>query len=95
VNAPDSTYQYPRQSPYLVVNSAMSFIVNQHYTFSVNVNNVFDRGVPFPYSTILNSSNRYYDAIMGRYVRVSVKANSDRHVSMEQKYIFKNPAHIG
>ncbi|EGD57513.1 TonB-dependent receptor [Novosphingobium nitrogenifigens DSM 19370] len=73
VNAPDSTYQYPRQSPYLVVNSAMSFIVNQHYTFSVNVNNVFDRGVPFPYSTILNSSNRYYDAIMGRYVRVSVK----------------------
>ncbi|WP_018075372.1 TonB-dependent receptor domain-containing protein [Novosphingobium nitrogenifigens] len=70
VNAADSDYQYPRQSPYLIVNSAVSFIVNEHYTFTVNVNNLFDRGLPFPYTV---STKRYYDAIMGRYVRATVK----------------------
>ncbi len=73
INSPDSDYQYPRQSPYLMVNTAISIVANERYTFRINVNNVFDRGVPFPYAISASSTSRYYDAIMGRYFRATAQ----------------------
>jgi outer membrane receptor protein involved in Fe transport len=71
VNSPDSQYQFPRVSPYLLVNSSLGFDVNDKFNVRFIVNNVFNRTVPFPYAFGSAASvNRYYDAIMGRYMRV-------------------------
>jgi outer membrane receptor protein involved in Fe transport len=72
VNSPDTQYEYPRVSPYLLVNSSLGFTVDKKFDLRFMVNNVFNRTVPYPYAFGSTSSqNRYYDAIMGRYFRVS------------------------
>lgn len=68
VNSADSVYQYPRVGAYVLFNTALGFNVDDRFSLRFNVNNVFNRGVPFPYSI---STTRYFDAIMGRYMRVT------------------------
>lgn len=68
VNSDDSVYQYPRVGAYVLFNTAMGFNVNDRFSLRLNVNNVFNRSVPFPYSI---STTRYFDAIMGRYMRIT------------------------
>jgi outer membrane receptor protein involved in Fe transport len=72
VNAADSVYQYPRVGAYVLFNTAVGFNVDDRFSLRLNVNNVFNRGVPFPYYLgATGSETRYFDAIMGRYMRVT------------------------
>lgn len=68
VNSADTVYQYPKVNAFVQFNTSLNFDVTPRFNFRFIVNNVFNRGAPFPYSL---SANRYYDAIMGRYFRVS------------------------
>ncbi len=67
-NSPDSAYQYPVIHSYVTFNTSVGVDVNQNVNLRFMVNNVFDRGLPFPYTV---NVQRYYSAIMGRYFRVS------------------------
>jgi outer membrane receptor protein involved in Fe transport len=72
VNAADTVYQYPRVGAYVLFNTAMGFNVNDRFSLRLNVNNVFNRSVPFPYYLgATGSTTRYFDAIMGRYMRIT------------------------
>lgn len=71
VNAADTVYQYPRVGAYVLFNSALGFNVNDRFSLRFNVNNVFNRSLPFPYALGSATSTRYYDAVMGRYMRVT------------------------
>ncbi|WP_206244514.1 TonB-dependent receptor domain-containing protein [Novosphingobium terrae] len=67
-NSPDSAYQYPTINSYVTFNTSIGVDVSKNVNFRFLVNNVFNRGLPFPYSVDVQ---RYYSAIMGRYFRVS------------------------
>jgi len=68
-NSPDSDYQYPIIHSYVTFNSSIGVDATKNINFRFLVNNVFNRGLPFPYSGL--DYARYYDAIMGRYFRVN------------------------
>lgn len=57
----------------MTFNTSLGVDVSKNVNFRFIVNNVFNRGLPFPYSIFSESSYeaRYYDAIMGRYFRVN------------------------
>jgi outer membrane receptor protein involved in Fe transport len=69
VNVPLSNYQYPTVGSYFMFNSSVGYDLTKQFNIRLIVNNVFNKGVPFPYDV---SQTRYYDALMGRYFRVSV-----------------------
>ncbi len=71
VNLPDSNYQYPVLKSYFLFNASVGYNINEQFNIRLMVNNVMDRSVPFPYSLGDYGQSRYYDAIMGRYFRVS------------------------
>ncbi|WP_241127517.1 TonB-dependent receptor domain-containing protein [Novosphingobium terrae] len=72
-NVDPSAYQYPTVHSYVTFNTSLGVDVSKNVNFRFIVNNVFNRGLPFPYSIFSESSYeaRYYDAIMGRYFRVN------------------------
>ncbi|WP_237452011.1 TonB-dependent receptor domain-containing protein [Qipengyuania algicida] len=65
------TYEYPRISPYWMFNTSVGIKANEHFTLRLMVNNIFDKGIPAPYTSY--SSNKYFDALMGRYFRINAK----------------------
>ncbi len=67
-NSPDADYQYPTVHAYVTFNTSVGVDVTKNVNFRFLVNNVFNRGLPFPYSADVT---RYYDAIMGRYFRMN------------------------
>lgn len=74
-----NTYEYPRVSPYWMVNTSVGLNVNDHFNIRLTVNNIFNLGVPNP-QVVLPTTNqnqgetaKYWDAIMGRYFRLTVK----------------------
>ena len=69
VNNPATTYQYPYVHSYWMFNSSVGYDIATRYSIRLVVNNVFNKGVPFPYSV---SQTRYFDALMGRYYKLSV-----------------------
>lgn len=69
VNDPATTYQYPNVHAFLMFNSSIGYDVGKRYSIRLIVNNVFNKGVPFPYSV---SQTRYFDALLGRYYKVNV-----------------------
>lgn len=69
-NAAADAYEYPRVSPYWMINTSIGVKVNDRFDLRLIVNNVFNIGIPAPYTTY--SSSKYYDAIMGRYFRMNV-----------------------
>lgn len=68
-NRPDSSYEFPNMSPYWMVNTSIGIKANEHFDLRVIVNNVFNLGIPSPYTSY--SASKYYDALMGRYFRVN------------------------
>ncbi len=71
--SPAGTYEYPRISPYLMVNSSVGIKVNEHFDLRLNVNNVFNRTVTYAGPVPEFSTNREFDAILGRYYRLTAK----------------------
>ncbi|MCJ2183941.1 TonB-dependent receptor [Novosphingobium sp. 1949] len=72
-NAASTTYEYSRMSPYWMVNTSIGITANEHFDLRLNVDNVFNLGIPFPNTTY--SASKYYDALMGRYFRLTAKVN--------------------
>lgn len=68
-NAAAGTYEFPRISPYWMVNTSIGIKANENFSLRLMVNNVFNLGIPSPYTSY--SSNKYFDALMGRYFRVN------------------------
>ena len=71
VNEAESAYQYPTVGQYFMFNTSVGYDVTKKFNLRLVVNNVFNKGIPFPYDV---STTRYYDAIMGRYFRISATA---------------------
>jgi iron complex outermembrane recepter protein len=71
VNVPSTNYEYPNAPHYFMFNTSIGYDISDHYNVRLIVNNVFDKGVPFPYVSGYNAQTRYYDAIMGRYFKVN------------------------
>lgn len=63
------TYQYPQVDKYFMFNSTIGYDIDKKYSIRLIVDNILNKGVPFPYDV---STTRYYNAIMGRYFRVNV-----------------------
>lgn len=72
-NAASGTYEFPRISPYWMVNTSIGIKANKNFALRLMVNNVFNLGIPSPYTSY--SSNKYFDALMGRYFRINAKIN--------------------
>jgi iron complex outermembrane recepter protein len=72
-NAAANDYQYPRVSPYWMVNTSIGLHVTDHMDLRLTVNNVFNLGVPDPQVYEANSANKYWDAILGRSFRLIAK----------------------
>lgn len=68
-NSAAGTYEYPRVSPYWMVNTSVGIKANDNFKLRLMVNNVFNLGIPFPQTTY--SSNKHFDALMGRYFRIN------------------------
>ncbi|MBO9499356.1 MAG: TonB-dependent receptor [Novosphingobium sp.] len=64
------TYEYPNVDAYWMFNTSIGFKVNDTMKLRLLVDNVFNIGVPFPQTSF--STNKMYDAVMGRYVRLNV-----------------------
>lgn len=71
VNLATTTYQYPKVDQYFMFNTSVGYDISKKFNIRLIVNNVFDKNIPFPYAV---STTRYFDAIMGRYFRVSATA---------------------
>ncbi|WP_260928625.1 TonB-dependent receptor domain-containing protein [Novosphingobium sp. 9] len=72
-NAGEGTYEYPRMSPYWMINTSVGVKVTDNFKIRMIVDNVFNLGVPSPYTT--TSANKYFDAIMGRYFRLNASVD--------------------
>jgi outer membrane receptor protein involved in Fe transport len=72
-NSPAGTYEYPRISPYFMANTSVGLKVNDHFSLRLSVNNVFNLGVTYAGTVPEYSTNREFDAIMGRYYRLTAK----------------------
>jgi outer membrane receptor protein involved in Fe transport len=73
VNSPATDYQYPVVNSYVTFNSSVGVNVSKNINFRLIVDNVFNRGLPSPYTaTTSYAISRYYSAIMGRYFRLNV-----------------------
>ncbi|KUR80966.1 TonB-dependent receptor domain-containing protein [Novosphingobium sp. FSW06-99] len=72
-NAGANTYEYPRISPYWMVNTSVGLRVNEHFDLRLQVNNVFNLGVTYAGTVPEFSTNREFDAIMGRYFRMTAR----------------------
>lgn len=68
-NAGPGTYEYPTISPYMMYDTSIGYRPTEHLNFRLIVNNVFDKGIPFPYTSY--STSKYFSAIMGRYFRLN------------------------
>ncbi|MCJ2177237.1 TonB-dependent receptor domain-containing protein [Novosphingobium album (ex Hu et al. 2023)] len=68
-NAADSAYEYPNMSAYWMVNTSIGIKANENFDLRLIVNNVFNLGIPSPYTSY--SASKYYDALMGRYFRMN------------------------
>ena len=62
---PAGTRDVPGVGSYAVYNTAVSFAVDKRFTFRVNVDNVLNRGLPYPGSGNA-SQNIYYQGLVGR-----------------------------
>lgn len=72
-NSPDATYQYPRISPYIMINTSLGLRVNDHLELRAVVNNVFNFSTTYAGTVPEYSTNREFEAILGRAYRVSAK----------------------
>ena len=70
-NVPDTTYEYPKIGRYFMFNTSVGYDFDDKYSVRLIVNNIFNKGIPFPYDV---SQTRYFDALMGRYFRLSFGA---------------------
>ena len=68
-NRPDSAYEYPDMAAYWMVNTSIGIKANENFDLRLIVNNVFNLGIPSPYTSY--SASKYYEALMGRYFRVN------------------------
>lgn len=71
--SPAGTYEYPRVSPYLMFNTSMGLKVTDNFDLRLNVNNVFNRSVTYAGPVPEYSTNREFDAVIGRYFRLTAK----------------------
>ena len=69
-DAGEGTYEYPTVDAYWMFNTSIGFKVNDNLRLRLLVDNVFDKGVPFPQTSF--SSNKVFEAVTGRYVRMNV-----------------------
>jgi iron complex outermembrane receptor protein len=69
-NTGDGTYEFPTVSPYWMVDTSIGIKATDRFNIRLIANNVFNLGVPFPNTTV--SQNKYYEAILGRFLRVNV-----------------------
>lgn len=72
-NSPDSAYEYPNVGAYWMFNTSIGIKANENFDLRLIVNNVFDLGIPKPYTSY--SASKYYDALMGRYFRLNATVN--------------------
>lgn len=68
-DSPDSTYEFPRVPAVSFFNTTIGFDVNDHFTWRLIVNNVFDKGPPFPVPAA-GGTVTYFDAFFGRSFKI-------------------------
>lgn len=62
---PDGTYEYPKVGAISYFNSTIAFNVNDQFGLRLIVDNVFDKGTPFP-TPAGGGTTTYFDGIFGR-----------------------------
>ena len=67
-----AAYEFPRVSPYWMADTSIGIKTASHFDIRLIVDNIFGLKVPFPYADAY-STNKDFDAIMGRYFRINVK----------------------
>lgn len=67
-DAPDTTYEFPNVGAVSYFNGSLSFDVDKRFTFRVIVDNIFDKGAPFPVPAN-GGTVTYFDGIFGRSFR--------------------------
>jgi outer membrane receptor protein involved in Fe transport len=70
-NSAASDYQYFRVSPYWMINSSVGLNVTEHLKMRLIVNNLFNFGVTYAGPVPEFSTNKEFDAVLGRSFRVS------------------------
>lgn len=68
-DSPPSTYEFPNVGAVTYFNTSLSYRLNDRFSVRFIVDNVFDKGAPFP---VPANGGRltYFDGIMGRYFKV-------------------------
>jgi outer membrane receptor protein involved in Fe transport len=66
---PDSTYEYPRVKAISYFNSTIAFNVNSQFGLRLIVDNIFDKGTPFP-TPAGGGTTTYFDGIFGRAYKI-------------------------
>lgn len=72
-NSPVNTYQYSRISPYWMINTSAGLNINDHFSLRLSVNNIFNFGVTYAGTVPEFSTNKEFDAVLGRYFRLTAK----------------------
>src|SRR3569623_295619 len=60
-DAGPGTYEFPNVNAYWMINTSIGFKPTDNIKLRLIVDNVFNMGIPFPYTSY--SQNKYYDAI--------------------------------
>lgn len=70
-NSPASEYQYYRVGAYWMINTSIGLKVNKNLTFRAIANNVFNMGVTYAGIVPEFSTNKEFNAVLGRSYRLS------------------------
>jgi outer membrane receptor protein involved in Fe transport len=70
-NSLPSSYQYYHVSAYWMANTSIGLKINEHFNVRAIVNNVFNLGVTYAGTVPEFSTNKEFDAILGRSFRIS------------------------
>ena len=72
-NASATKYEFARINPYFMANTSIGLRINDHFDLRLAVNNVFNFNVTYAGPVPEYSTNKQFDAIMGRYFRLTAK----------------------
>jgi outer membrane receptor protein involved in Fe transport len=74
-NAAANVYAYPRINPYFMANTSIGFRVNERFDLRLSINNVLNTSVTYAGPVPEFGTNKQFDAIMGRYFRLTAKVH--------------------
>ena len=72
-NASANNYEFSRINPYVMFNTSVGLRVNEHFDLRAVVNNVFNFSTTYSGTVPQYSTNREFEAILGRSYRVTAR----------------------